>query len=362
MTSGLSPREYSSIKHSINLPSLLDGGVNIPYFSLQHAFISLIPGQTAAGRLASASIALAVAISIFYILRVWFGKTAAFFAGILVVATPWAVLLGRNASPDVMYLWPVILTALLLAFKRSQAQTGWWWILICVATAAALYTPAMPWLLLIALLFGRHWLSEGLSRTSRLSIGVGCVLGIAFLLPMVSAIVKAPSLAADIAGIPDVWRSPTELAASVLWSASSLVILMRNHIDIIVGRLPMMSILQTTFIVFGIYALSTKARKLLLWLFGATLFSVLVAGINGDPYFLSYGLMSLFVMMAAGLRYLYLEWRRVFPHNPFASTLALVLIALVVIAQLAYSVRYSLVAWPNTKQTKSLYVLKYPKE
>lgn len=62
--------------------------------------------------------------------------------------------------------------------------------------------------------------------------------------------------------------------------------------------------------------------------------------------------------MAAGLRYLYIEWRHVFPLNPFAHSMALGLISLVVAASLLYGARYSLTAWPHSAEAKSSYVLK----
>jgi hypothetical protein len=67
---------------------------------------------------------------------------------------------------------------------------------------------------------------------------------------------------------------------------------------------------------------------------------------------------ALAILSAAGLRYLYIEWRSIFPRNPLPLSFALVIISLLVGLQVAYGLRYSLVAWPHLAATKQLYVLK----
>jgi hypothetical protein len=87
-------------------------------------------------------------------------------------------------------------------------------------------------------------------------------------------------------------------------------------------------------------------------------FSIAAAGINQDLKFLTLGLPAVGLIVAAGLRYLYIEWRSVFPRNPLPRALALVLMSTVVGLHVWLGLRYSLIAWPHTVDTRQTYVIK----
>jgi hypothetical protein len=100
------------------------------------------------------------------------------------------------------------------------------------------------------------------------------------------------------------------------------------------------------------------ARNKALALASAILFAILAAGLNNNLRLLALGLPAVGIFMAAGLRYLYIEWRSVFPRNPIPKSLAWLLMVLVVSVQLIYGLSYSLIAWPHTDATKTTYVVK----
>jgi hypothetical protein len=100
------------------------------------------------------------------------------------------------------------------------------------------------------------------------------------------------------------------------------------------------------------------AKKKLLGLVLAVLFAVAVAGLNNRLTLLFLGLPALGILIAAGLRYLYIEWKGVFPHNPIPKSLALTLMTLLVGIQLVYSLTYTLAAWPQAPSTKINYMIK----
>jgi len=128
--------------------------------------------------------------------------------------------------------------------------------------------------------------------------------------------------------------------------------------NLIVGEIPLLSIVQIACLVFGIFAMWRAVRSKTIALSAAVVFAVVAAGINKDITLLALALPSIGIFTSAGLRYLYIEWRSVFPFNPVAKTMALTLMAVVVATHVLYGVRYSLVAWPNTETTKQAYVLK----
>jgi hypothetical protein len=128
--------------------------------------------------------------------------------------------------------------------------------------------------------------------------------------------------------------------------------------SLIVARLPLLTILLVALMIFGIYAMWTAAQSKARWLALGVVYAIVAAGFNNDIVLLALGLPAIIIFAAAGLRYLYIEWRSIFPRNPVPKTFALVLIALVAMTQLYFGLRYALSAWPNTPATRAAYVLK----
>ena len=130
------------------------------------------------------------------------------------------------------------------------------------------------------------------------------------------------------------------------------------HHDLQIGRLAVLNLAEIALAVFGVYAFWSRARSKVAGLSLLVALSVLGAGLSGQLSLLLFSFIAVGLFMAAGLRYLLIEWQGVFPYNPLARGLALVLICLVSVANIYFGVRFSLVAWPHTLATKQVYMLK----
>jgi hypothetical protein len=73
---------------------------------------------------------------------------------------------------------------------------------------------------------------------------------------------------------------------------------------------------------------------------------------------LAISLPAVAILDAVGLRYLYEKWFRVFPLNPIPRGFAYIFIFVLIFGQLAYGVRYALLAWPHSLETRKVYVIK----
>jgi hypothetical protein len=242
--------------------------------------------------------------------------------------------------------------------ERSRQRVLAWWILLCITVSLGLYTPGFFWLLLLGFLVAGRSISKLFSRISGPYLVIGMTLAILFVVPLALALALDPSRIKQILLLPGNWQPAIELLKSIAWSTSSLFWSTRGEVDIGIDRLPILNILQIVLMVFGLYALTARARNITYVLIGLMVLAILLASANNNPHYLIFGLPAIAVLIGAGLRYLYIEWRRVFPFNPFAYALAIALIALVVGTHLFYGARYSLIAWPQTTETKNSYVLK----
>ncbi|MEX0881520.1 MAG: glycosyltransferase family 39 protein [Candidatus Saccharimonadales bacterium] len=358
MTSGLGPSEYSSRQNSQDVEQIITRGLNAPFYLLQFSFTELIDNEVLALRLASVVTGLVIFTFFFLLLRSWFGQTVALFAGLLFVTTPWVIITARTATPNIMLLWQIAPLACFILMSRSKQRAGPWWLLLCLVAGLSLYTPGLIWFLLAGLLIAGRRSLLAINRVNGVYLVSGMTIAVLMIAPLAISLTLEPSRLGQLFLIPASWQSGYEALRSVGWSAASFFWSTRSHIDIGVGRLPILNILQIVLMIFGLYALSSRARNITYALAGSVLFSIIVSGLNDNAHLLILGLPAVAIFIAAGLRYLYIEWRRVFPLNPFARALAVSLLSLVVAVNLLYAGRYSLVAWQHTTETKSTYVLK----
>jgi hypothetical protein len=127
----------------------------------------------------------------------------------------------------------------------------------------------------------------------------------------------------------------------------------------------MLGVVQSILLIFGAVAMFTQALAvgymllifIVLCIFAAAINSPAVIG-NGYLPIIFMALPAISMFVAAGLRYLYIEWRTIFPRNPLPRALAICLMVVLVSMQVFFGMRYALVAWPHTTDTLRLYMLK----
>lgn len=358
MTPGLGEAEYSSRQNSQSLNQIISRGLNAPYNLVQHTLLNVISDDLWAVRLASVFFALLIFTFLFLLLRSWFGSTIAIFAGLIFITTPWVVNIARTGTPNITYLWMIVPLASFIMMERSKTKAGTWWVILCATAALGIYIPGFFWLLLIGALATGRPILKTTSRINSLFLIAGMALGALLVIPLFLSLAFEPSRIKQLLLMPTTLDPTIEILKSAAWAVSSLFWVARSGVDIGIGRLPVLNILQIVLTVFGVYALSTRARNITYVLLGVLFFSILASGINNNSYYLIFGLPAIAVLIGAGLRYLYIEWRRIFPLNPFAYALAIGLISLVTGTHILYGARYSLIAWPHTAETKNTYVLK----
>ena len=358
LTRGLSPAESAARANTFSIHRVLDNPINLPQKLLQLTAQKLGYHGAFSMRLSSVIIALLFLIAMFWLMRTWFGVTAGLAAALIFATTPLVVLLARSATSDVMLLAPAAVLAAYVRLSRHETKPDRPWLLLVIVCSAALYVPGMIWLLGAGVFFTRKKMLAIAKAIQRKTLVVSGALAAVIILPMIWALVRNINLYHDLLLIPARWGQPVAIFKSIGWMALALVWRTPHFNPLIVGRLPILDGVLVCLVVFGAYVMWTRARREMSVILAVLVFSIIVAGINNNLLLLALGLPGLAVLVGAGLRYLYAEWRGIFPKNPIPLSFAWILIVLVVSLQMAYGFRYTLVAWPNTTATKTLYVLK----
>lgn len=352
----LSPTGASARAASSSLLDIYHNPINAPHKILVFA-AGHIGGGIGVLRLASYLMAMVFAVSFYRLSKGLFGSLVGALSTILFTISPFFIIPARQASAQIMLFSPLALMALYVWFIRTDKKYLAW-LLIMTAAGLFIYTPGIAWWLLIAALIGRKKLLASIATLPEWLVGIGAMIFLILLVPACVSIIHEWHLIKGYLLIPNEWPAPLAAVKDFGWMIAGMFIRTPHTDPLILGRLPLLDVIQTALLIFGAFALWSAARAKVFALIIALVLAAVVAAVNDNIALLFLGLPAAGLLMAAGLRYLYVEWRGIFPRNPLAKSLALLFMVALVVVQMIYGLRYSLQAWPDSKATKSTYMLK----
>jgi hypothetical protein len=355
---GLSPHEQAARAASGTFKNIIDDPINAPHKVIQ--LLLQVLGYHGAFWMRAVSVlfALIFLVSLFFVLRVWFGKYIATAGILLFGSTPWVVLTARNAAPDIMMLSPILLIAAYTLLARTQKMITAVWLLFIVSLAVCVYTPGVIWFLVFALIIGNKRITKTILRPESFTAVMGFAALILLIAPLGYAFVQNTDLAKELLALPQSMPGIFEALKNTVWSVSSLIYQIHQPTELALGKFAILSIIQVVLSTAGAFSLGKISKLRLAWILVLLAISIIITGINNNLIFLTLGLPSIAVLNASGLKYLYSKWFSVFPINPLARWFAIIIIGLVLIAQLAYGVRYAVFAWPHNVETRKIYMVK----
>lgn len=356
LTTGLSPSEVSARSSSSSLQSILDKPVYAPHKILQYGVQKIFGHDALALRSVSVIFAIIFIYCFYYLVKSWFGKMIGILSALYLAATPWVVLLARNGGPEILLLAPIAVLVSYYWLIRIKSRPAW--LALLISSGLVIYLPGGLYLVLFGAIIFRKKLKILTQNIKFIEKIVGILILSVICMPIIYAGIRFPSSLKPLLLIPSEWPSIWAGVKSIAWSVLALFWRTPNHADFIIGRLPMWTGAQVALVLFGSFAFLKLARSKLYLLLGLVIFGVISAGINRNIALLTLATPATAMIVAAGLRFLYMEWRSVFPKNPLPKYLALALITSLVAIHIFYGIRYSLVAWPNSSATRTTFVLK----
>jgi 4-amino-4-deoxy-L-arabinose transferase-like glycosyltransferase len=352
----LSPAEVAYRQSVSTINDILSNPVYLPHKLLSFGLLK-INDSTLSLRMASILMTAVFIISFYSVCKRWFGRFVALAATLLFASIPWIILNGRSGTPEIMLLSTLLLMSVFLWLSNLETKTLALFLLI-LTLGLSLYVPGMLWFILAGVVLLRGKVQDNLSELNRKTRLASLFLLILLIVPLIMAAVKDSAVLKTVLLIPTGFHSLTEILSSILWSVGGLVWKTRQHLYLSVGRLSILNATNMILAVFGTYIMWTKARREFYVLIILFLLGILASGLNENNSFLLLCLPSVGVLMAAGLRYLYGEWRTIFPLNPLPRALAFMLIGALVLLNLFVGVKYSLITWPHSLVSTSSDVVK----
>lgn len=327
-----------------------------PYKIIENLIFHLTNNSVFGLRLTSVIFSLVLLGLFFYVLKIWFGKPIATLTVLLLALTPLYLINSRLALPNISYIFPL---ALIFAFHRySKLASFANWLIFVTAVVICLYTPGLIWFLIISAIVWRQSLFTFDGFKINRSSMIKSLIILLFLAPLAYAFIKDTSLITQWLLIPAKFGTLTNVVKDIVWAFLSIFIRLPHPTDLAVGRLAVLDVVQIGLFVFGLFVMWSRLRKQFYWLVSMLLAVILLEGVNGTYEVFLISLPIIAFICGMGLRYLFIEWRKVFPRNPLAKTFAIVLMFGIISMHVFYGFRYSLLAWPTTSSVRQIYVLK----
>ena len=345
---------------STSWQAILSNPLNAPYTVVQH--LVTLTGHTGITslRLISTLFAILAVVLFYFVARQWHSMRVALLASWLFISSSWFLHVSRLGSPEILWLVSILAIVVLLTPNRNGRQNSLALPSTIVALCSVLYVPGMVWLVLAGVVLQRKNIREAwtASRSWWLRL-LSIFAGLALLAPLLYAFIRTPELIKRWMGIPGNLDLDTEslqiIGRNLLSVPESLML--RSHFDAVhwLGNLPLLSSFEIVMLLLGTYFYATHFRaartKFLMALAGISWLIVGISGINAITLVVP----VMYLLIAGGIAYILHHWLKVFPNNPIARTIGIVVIMSVVLLTSIYQTRSYFVAWRYNPETAKVF-------
>lgn len=346
----ISPIEAETIASASNLRAILDNSLFLPLKVLIYG-LSFIPMDAVFLRLAACFVGALTAVYFYVILRKLHTRRVTAIAITLFVTSSWFLQTARVITPVVMVLYSATALVFLNLWLPHAKHKKTAFIFATSVAASLVYTVGfLPLLLLMVAIKPKRFTSL-LRTVPKWTVTLSLVLFLFMIAPLVYSLVFGNLSLMTYLGLPAVFE-PIEWLKRLLIIPAYLFA--RGPLQPVfnVGRLPVLDIFTTILAVLGAYSYYYQrrlSRTGLLVMLGA--FGCLMIALNG-PLWLPLLMPIVYVLMAMGIAVLLQKWFTVFPRNPLARAVGVIILCTALLIVSAYHLTRYFVAWPNTTATK----------
>lgn len=301
-------------------------------------------------RLASVVLGGMSVLSTLYILHRWHTFRIALLTTVLYATS--ASFLHAARHVDISSSFLLLPTGLAL-FLYTGATKRTWNRLIATAIAIVilLSAPGGIWLLSLLLFWKRKDIIKELNRFSKVqqvatllfSVVVASLLTASLFLRNSQDVFLAFGIGTPFVSVGHFLQNGGELLTHIFWSGP-------NDPAIWFGIAPILDIFMLVMLMLGTYVYILQRREdksKMLAVIMAVLFILSGLGAGIDAIYIA---PFLYIIAAAGIALLLQQWFTVFPKNPFARSVGVVLISICISASVAYNLHRYFIAWPHTPE------------
>lgn len=346
------PSEHPVNQAAASGNTIKDHALFAPVKTLQLGILKLTD-QDAYIRLAPAATAFVSALLLYFMLRKWFSARVSLLTSLLFICSSWFLHHGRLVNSDVMYLGVIpalLLSSMWLLSKRYQTRLP----LAALLIGLTLYVPG-SWLFLLAgAIYFRRYIWRVTKKIPLKIMLPSVFIFLATIAPLIySFSLKQRQIIEWLGFNENQTLSWSQVGSNFADIPRQLFISGIDEPLLWLGGTPVLDIFMIAMLGLGFYAYRAgryPAREKLV--LGALIISVILIG-AGNIVSLSLIIPLLFIVIANGLAYMLQSWFTVFPQNPFARTLGVLLLTAAVGLSCFYQAQRYFIAWPQAQSTQS---------
>ncbi len=314
-------------------------------------------------RLVAAVASTLSVLMFFMLLRNWLLSPGKALVGTALFATSsWTLAIGRGAHGEIVGIFLLLLIFTLGTRLLFTTKPFIDWMLLVIATVFALYTPVVPWLVfMVGAVSLLHYKQRQRSLPIKLwqKIVVGTT-GLILALPLIVSIIIEPRNGLVLLGVDNLVESIPDIVLNITDAIRSIFFVGIPGSPIGLGKLPMLDIFSVFMFLLGCYyferRLSLKRSKLL---FGGLAIGFIVCSLsNFDIVRYSLLLPLIYIFISAGIHESINRWLAVFPRNPIARGIGVILLAVSIGFVGSYHLHKTFLARPGNPEIRSLYSVK----
>lgn len=354
LTPGFTDAEVQQRTSAATLEVIRENPLHVHQKIGQFALLQLGNKGPAAMRITSAFVGFTAIVCMFIILKNWYTPRIAVLGTFLFATSSWLLHASRMATPDINFTLPLLL--FVGGIWLHQRKFIMFAAVLTFATAVLLiYIPGMVWLLIPAIVWQRKLLRHTfrhLNPSQQMGVTLIAIVGLA---PLTWALAFDRGLIATWLGLPEVWPGPLTYIKNI--ALVPIEIFFRGPNDPVygIGRLPILDAFTGFMVCLGLFAsffhLSLDRTKIII---GTVVVGTLLIALDG-PVKIAVLIPVVYLLAVAGIALLLQQWFTVFPRNPVARTLGVLLVSAAVLLSSYYHISRYFIAWPNVPATKAVF-------
>lgn len=354
---GFSANEQHAYAAANNLQTIWHNPLNAPYELLVLGLRHIMPHTLVVGRLASVTIGWLTIVLYCILVYRWHGTRTAIIGTLLFGTSSGFLHSARLGTPQVALFGFFVLVA--CGVWLREKKSGWAVFGGLLLSALLLYTPGMVWFLVLGLVWQLPTIDRAFKKNP-VAVITGSLFFLAALTPLIWHLYKHPKAISGWLCLPDTWSQPLHLLSNIVHVPLAIFIRQPNeNPELWLGRLPVLSIFGSVVFLLGCYvywrhAKLTRARIL----FGLGVFGAIIIGLSDGRIGLAVLTPFIYLVGAVGAGYLIDRWYAVFPRNPLARYLGLVIASIVLGSACFYNLRGYFTAWPQATTTRQVFTVK----
>lgn len=338
-----------------NLHTIESNPFFLPYKLLQYVLISTGHDSVLYMRLVSVFFAAIAVGFMYFVLRHWHTARIALMGMFLFVSSSWFLTYARTATPTIMYVSIVAILAYGAWARKSVKTTT---ILLSGASLAAylLYIPGFIWFVGGAAIWQRKHLGMYVRRTTK-AVPLAIIMFVVLISPLVLALFQHPELIKLLLGLPTTitLRLPLDFVKNALGNLNQLVLHGPvNGASGVVG-VALLDVFVLLMLILGSYSYIFRRKLDRAKILGGLLVVSFALASLGGAVNLIILLPMLYVIAAAGIAFLLLQWLTVFPRNPLARSIGVTLVVLLVATTSFYHIKRYFIVWPHTVEARQAF-------